>query len=127
MIDGVILSIVNILIQVPMFLTAGLTAIPGESANGRFLFIYSATVLTQLAVQGFYEIWFVYRKGATPGKLILELQIVDGEGKRLSKGRATGRYFAQYISGLTLGIGYLLPLWDPEKRTLHDMIADTRS
>lgn len=126
MIDGVILSIVNVLIQVPMLVSAGLTAKPGEFENGRFLFIYAATVLTQLAVQGFYEIWFVYRKGATPGKLILELQIVDGEGKRLSKGRATGRYFAQYISGLTLGIGYLLPLWDPEKRTLHDMIADTR-
>lgn len=125
MIDGVILAIVNLIVQVPMLLTVGL----GKSTdfeNGRFLFIYAATVLTQLAVQGIYEIWFVYRKGGTPGKLILELQILDSDGKRLSKGRATGRYFATYITGLTLGLGYLLPLWDPEKRTLHDMIADTR-
>jgi len=124
MIDGVILSIVNLIVQVPMLFTVGL----GKSAdfqNG-FLFIYAATTLTQLVVQAFYEIWFVHSKGATPGKLILELQIVDGEGKRLTKGRATGRYFAQYISGLTLGIGYLLPLWDPEKRALHDMIVDSR-
>jgi hypothetical protein len=27
---------------------------------------------------------------------------------------------------MTLGIGYLMPLWDSEKRALHDMLADTR-
>ena len=125
MIDGVILSVVNLLIQIPM-LTTAVVGGASDTNSARFLFIYGATVLTQLAVQGVYEIWFVYRKGGTPGKLILELQILDSEGKRLSKGRAIGRYFAQYISGLTLGLGYLLPLWDPEKRALHDMIADTR-
>ncbi len=125
MIDGVILSVVNLIVQVPMLLSFGFGK-PTDFETSRVLFIYAATTLTQLAVQGVYEIWFVHRKGATPGKLILELQILDSEGKRLSKGRAIGRYFAQYISGLTLGLGYLLPLWDPEKRTLHDMIADTR-
>ena len=125
LIDGVILSVVNILIQIPIF-TSIVIGGTSDASSPRFLFIYAATTLTQLAVQGVYEVWFVYGKGGTPGKLILELQIVDGEGKRLTKGRAVGRYFATYISGLTLGIGYLLPLWDPEKRTLHDMIADTR-
>jgi uncharacterized RDD family membrane protein YckC len=31
-----------------------------------------------------------------------------------------------YVSGIALLLGYLWTLWDPEKRTWHDMVADTR-
>jgi len=30
------------------------------------------------------------------------------------------------LSGMTLGIGYILAAFDAEKRGLHDMICDTR-
>jgi len=36
------------------------------------------------------------------------------------------RYLASILSALTLGIGYLMVLWDSEKRTLHDLICGTR-
>ena len=123
MIDGVVLSVVNVGLQVPMFV---LLARTGQSANpeqmgAMFLWIYGLTVLSQLVVQGIYEVWFVMKKGGTPGKLVLQLQVLDGEGNRLRRGQAIGRYFAQFLTGLTMGVGYLLPLWDSEKRTLHDL------
>lgn len=128
MVDGVILSVVNMGLQVPMFVllaSAGQGAKP-DQMGATFLWIYGLTVLAQLVVQGVYEVWFLMKKGGTPGKLILQLQVLDSEGNRLGRGQAIGRYFAQYLTGFTLGVGYLLPLWDSEKRTLHDMVADTR-
>lgn len=31
------------------------------------------------------------------------------------------------VSSLALGLGYLWAAWDPEKRTWHAMVADTRA
>jgi uncharacterized RDD family membrane protein YckC len=64
--------------------------------------------------------------GATPGKLLLKLQVVRPDGAPLTYGRATGRFFAEWVSSLTLLIGYLMAKWDSESRALHDRIADTR-
>lgn len=60
---------------------------------------------------------------ATPGKLALGLLVVDQYGKRIGFGRATGRYFAKIISGLTLLIGYMMAGWTIRKQTLHDLMA----
>jgi uncharacterized RDD family membrane protein YckC len=62
---------------------------------------------------------------ATLGKKALGIKVTDTRGHRISFGRATGRYFAQYISGIILAIGYFMMLWDKQKQTLHDNIAGT--
>jgi uncharacterized RDD family membrane protein YckC len=54
------------------------------------------------------------------------LRVADQDGKLVSRGRAWGRAFAELLSGMTLNIGYLLMPFDNEKRTLHDMVCDTR-
>jgi uncharacterized RDD family membrane protein YckC len=41
-------------------------------------------------------------------------------------GRATGRAFGEIVSGIICYIGYLMMIWDEEKRTLHDRMANTR-
>ena len=53
------------------------------------------------------------------------LKITDLEGKRISVGRAVGRYFAKCLSLLSLGIGYAMAGFDKEKRALHDRIVAT--
>jgi uncharacterized RDD family membrane protein YckC len=60
---------------------------------------------------------------ATLGKKALGLEVVDLEGRRVSFGRATGRYFAKIISGMILGIGYFMAGFTEKKQALHDMIA----
>jgi len=62
---------------------------------------------------------------ATLGKMIFQMKVTDLFGNRISFARATGRYFAKWISGLTLFIGYIIAGFTERKQALHDMVAGT--
>jgi uncharacterized RDD family membrane protein YckC len=62
---------------------------------------------------------------ATLGKKALGIYVTDVEGRRLTFGRATGRFFAKIISGLTCYIGYMMAGFTERKQALHDLIAAT--
>ncbi len=62
---------------------------------------------------------------ATIGKHILGLTIVDEYGNGISYSTSMLRYLGKLLSAITLGIGYLLALFNNNKQTLHDMIART--
>ena len=64
-------------------------------------------------------------RGATVGKMVLGLRVVDEQGNRISFLRATGRFFAKYISTIILFIGFLMAAFTERKRALHDIIAGT--
>jgi uncharacterized RDD family membrane protein YckC len=60
----------------------------------------------------------------TLGKMALGLFVTDLEGRRISFGRATGRFFAKIITGLVpLFIGYIMAGFTAKRQALHDMIA----
>ncbi len=101
----------------------------GVSASPRIIIarmVISNAVTVCLAIC--YYTFFVGKFGATPGKMAAKLLIVNPDGSKVSYAKALGRYFAaEYISGcFTLCIGYLMVLWDDEKRGLHDRICSTR-
>ncbi|MEN9663915.1 MAG: hypothetical protein RLZZ326_278, partial [Planctomycetota bacterium] len=50
-------------------------------------------------------------------------KVTDQNGRRLTVGRAFGRYFAHILTACSLGIGLLMPLFTEKRQTLHDMIA----
>ncbi len=62
---------------------------------------------------------------ATLGKMVLGIQVIDKDGNRLSFARATARYFAKILSGITLCIGYIMAAFTNQKQALHDIIAGT--
>jgi uncharacterized RDD family membrane protein YckC len=62
---------------------------------------------------------------ATLGKMIFGMKVTDLYGNRISFGRATGRHFSKYLSGLTLFIGYIMAGFTERKQALHDMLAGT--
>ncbi|MGB3471616.1 MAG: RDD family protein [Erythrobacter sp.] len=62
---------------------------------------------------------------ATPGKKAVGLIVTDMNGGRLTYPRAAGRYFGKILSGLILGIGYIMVAFTEKKQGLHDMIAST--
>ncbi len=62
---------------------------------------------------------------ATLGKLAVGVVVTDLAGERISFLRATGRYFAMFLSGLTLCIGFMMVGWTRRKQGLHDKIAGT--
>jgi uncharacterized RDD family membrane protein YckC len=62
---------------------------------------------------------------ATLGKMILGMKVTDLYGNRISFERATGRHFAKWLSGLILGIGYIMVGLSERKQGLHDLLAGT--
>lgn len=62
---------------------------------------------------------------ATVGKRATRLLVTDRLGRRLSFGRASGRFYAKALSAPPLLIGYLVAAFTPRKQALHDLIAGT--
>jgi uncharacterized RDD family membrane protein YckC len=107
LIDGLILIIPNLI----------LTAIAaGDLATGWVL---------QFLLNAAYVVGFWSAKGATPGKMILNLEITRVDGSEIGAGTAIARYFGYFLSSITLGIGYLMIAFSSDKRGLHDRVADT--
>lgn len=63
--------------------------------------------------------------GATPGKAILGLRVVERNGSPLSASTAIIRSIMKVVSTATLLLGYLPALFDKQNRTLHDRTAHT--
>ena len=64
-------------------------------------------------------------KGGTPGKLILGMRIVNEEGSYIGIPMAILRYIGKILSGIILGIGFLMIAFTEKKQGLHDKIAKT--
>ncbi|QEX19588.1 putative protein YxaI [Hypericibacter terrae] len=62
---------------------------------------------------------------ATLGKMALSMQVTDIDGDRITFSQATGRYFAKFLSGAILMIGFLMVAFTPRKQGLHDILAKT--
>ena len=75
--------------------------------------------------------WFYFAlmessyKQATFGKIILQIKVTHHDGSRITFLRASLRHFSKYISILILGAGFLMILFNKERRGLHDIIANT--
>lgn len=63
--------------------------------------------------------------GGTPGKLALSLRVTGTDGGNISFLRATGRYFAKFLSSIVLLCGYIMIAFTSNKQGLHDKIANT--
>jgi uncharacterized RDD family membrane protein YckC len=62
---------------------------------------------------------------ATIGKSLLGIYVTDLDGNQISFLRATGRYFAKFISAIILLIGFIMAAFTARKQALHDIIAST--
>jgi uncharacterized RDD family membrane protein YckC len=116
-IDGIIIQIVNF--------SVGLLI--GMAMKGGTPSVAAAVgALAGFVLAVGYGVYFNGRFGATPGKMALKLKIVRPDGEPITYGRAFGRQFAEMLSGLIFGIGYMMAGWDEQKRALHDRVCDTR-
>lgn len=80
----------------------------------------------------FAIVWFVYSlmflkwRSATPGKIVMKLRVVSQNGQELDKRQRMLRAAFSLVSGYALFVGYLWALWEPQRRTWHDLLAGTR-
>ena len=131
-IDGLILSLIFTPLSFVFFAFAGRGvlprpgSVPDMSQLGPILTVIFGFTAVEVVLIALYEAWFVSNRYATPGKLVLGLQIIRPNGDKLSFGRALGRFVLYYFGFLILGIGWIIAAFDDEKRALHDRLCDTR-
>lgn len=74
----------------------------------------------------FAEIYFIARFGATPGKMFFGLKIVEPNGSIPEISKIIMREFTgKLISCLIFNIGFLWVVFDKEKQSVHDIVANT--
>ena len=125
LIDGIVLNvafwIVAVIVGIKMIPADPSSVDPAELVREMGKLQIAALALTWL----YFALMESSARGATVGKMACSLRVVDERGNRISFGRATGRFFAKFISSLILFIGYLMVAFTDRKRGLHDMIAGT--
>lgn len=65
-------------------------------------------------------------RGATPGKMVCGIRIVDADSLQgLTTGQCIGRYLAYIVSALPFLLGYIWVAFDRRKQGFHDKLAGT--
>ncbi|MFA6137127.1 MAG: RDD family protein [Sulfurimonas sp.] len=91
---------------------------PKTSAEWELLFQISVLTITLI----FWKKW----SGATPGKKMLNIKIVDASTfQDISNKQAIIRSLGYVLSTLPLLFGFLMAALRSDKRTLHDLVAGT--
>jgi len=123
-VDTIILGVFNFALQ---FGTAAMMSGIARGTNPDVAgLMLLPVILLPLGAGICYEVFFLGRFGATPGKMACGIRVVTADGRPISYLRALGRYFAYGLSWLVCLIGLIIACFDEEKRALHDRICDTR-
>ena len=103
-IDGIIVSVLPWIV-----IGIGLA----KDKTGLVVVGYVVLVVLQIA----YEIYFVGTQGATPGKKVMGVKVVDStNGQPIGMGRAFIRWLVLIITGEICTLGYWSPFFDGSKR-----------
>jgi uncharacterized RDD family membrane protein YckC len=117
-IDGIIVSLISCM---PIFLIGIFLGLAGLGDGAKII-----TQIISYFISFGYFILLTYKKEATWGKMALGLKVIPSDKEKLSLGQVIMReVVGKFISGLTLGIGYLMVAFTEKKEALHDKIAKT--
>ena len=95
----------------------------GDGVNIQFQPAPGPFILVELA----YFTWFhATSAGQSIGNRILGVRVLDANtGRSLPYSRAFARALMSNLSALPCFLGFLWMLWEPRKRTWHDIVADS--
>jgi len=125
LIDQAILMIVSLPLTI-LFTVKAQQALQGGMNWASYFANLGASSAVSTVVSLLYNWLFVGRYAATPGKMILRIKVVTANGGKVTYLRAFGRFWGHLVSGLPCMFGYLMPIWDAEKRALHHHLCNTR-
>jgi len=136
LLDVIIVGIVAVPIVVVLAVATGASAALSSmsddnpqqalAAAGFVIFLCSLIIILLGGLWLYYALLESSSWQGTVGKKALGLIVTDLDGRRVSFGRATARFFSRLITGLVpLFIGYILAGITAKKQALHDMIAGT--
>jgi uncharacterized RDD family membrane protein YckC len=105
LIDGILLGIVSVPLQL------------GLHGAG-----YALSLILGIAYYTYFE---GGEKGQTIGKSACSIRVRSVDGGSIGYTRAFLRYIGRIISSIPLFLGYFWMLWDDNKQTWHDKIANS--
>ena len=88
-------------------------------------FIFSTVAYFVLA-GAYFTMMESSRYQATLGKRLLGIKVTNANGEPIALPQAIGRFVAASLSWVTMNLGHALAAWTPERRALHDYLAQTR-
>jgi uncharacterized RDD family membrane protein YckC len=96
---------------------------PSANGTGNFQPAAGPFVLVGLA---YFTYFHATSAGQSIGNKILGIRVLDANtGRSLPYVRAFVRALVSNLSALALFLGYFWMLWEPRKRTWHDIVADS--
>lgn len=125
-IDVIALYVVQIIL-VAVFMGSILIN-PGGMSDDPEAILYRLLPMYGLVLAAYWLYFALLESSAqqgTLGKMAVGIKVCDMHGQRLSFGHATGRFFAKFLSSLTLLVGYIMVAFTEKKQGLHDMVAGT--
>ena len=89
---------------------------------------YLAAIILLIYFLLFFPLYFLALwvwRGQTVGKMAMAIKVVRRDGHPLGVGTALLRLVGYLFSALLLFAGFLMIAFDPQRRALHDRLADT--
>jgi uncharacterized RDD family membrane protein YckC len=95
------------------------------SESGLLQFYLFNQILSIILMIGYFAAcWYFFAN--TPGKMILNCEIVDAQTfKKPTHRQFIWRLFGYVLTGLTFGLGFMIAAFNRKKQTLHDYFATT--
>jgi len=129
-IDAIILGMAGVIAFFPLFranIHAFTTQNPWEVYTSMSRPLFAIRLLALMLSWIYYASMESSSWQATLGKKILGLRVTDLAGNRITFritfARASGRFFGKILSGMILGIGFLMAGFTARKQALHDILA----
>jgi uncharacterized RDD family membrane protein YckC len=125
-IDAIILGMAGVIAFFPLFranIHAFTTQNPWEVYTSMSRPLFAIRLLALMLGWIYYASMESSAWQATLGKKILGLKVTDLSGNRITFARASGRFFGKILSGMILGIGFLMAGFTARKQALHDILA----
>jgi uncharacterized RDD family membrane protein YckC len=99
----------------------GFALFPGLGGGSYDIWSILGTIATFLVLA-----YWIGSRGGSPLRVRLGVLVLDqNDGSFIGTRRAVYRGLMGYVSQLALLLGYLWMLWDPQKQTWHDKVAQS--
>lgn len=124
LIDSILVGVGLWIVKVPVWFIK--MAVGDSFLFQPFLFEFTIFDVIYYLLTVTYFVLMTYYCGATVGKHLMKIKVVDAEGQKLSFISVLVREtVGRYLSALIIYIGYIIAGFDERKQGLHDKIADT--
>ncbi len=127
-VDGILNNIIGVLVGIILGIIAGMAVTSPEAAlteENMFILKIISFIISMFTTWLYFALFNSSKYMSTPGKMLFGLVVVDKQYQRISFAKATGRFFAVFVSMFIVFIGFIMAAFTNRKRALHDMIAGT--